>query len=312
MNITIRQAHPEDYPALIDIYNAQNEPHHQLTEDELRSSTDRSYGKIHYRRLSAVVDGEVVGTGQFGERPGDNSPGKYWAWFFVRDDYRNRGVDTALWDEALSLLSDTNPVSLWTCVREDFVPAAGYLRERSYREQFRSWGANLDLAKFDPDRFQYYRDALPKRGIHLRSFDELATDPRRDEKIAALQAELEEEAPYCEPIIAKRHPTINDSSTLLESLVVGVSDDDYIGMASLFDQPGFPNVAGSGLTGVKEGFRNLGVATALKAKTVNWAKGKGYAEVNAGGAGVNVAILKVNRRIGFDVEPAWVTYARFL
>lgn len=312
MSITIRTVRPEDYPALTDIYNSQNEPHHHLTEHELRESDRRANERVFYRRLIALVNGEVVGTGQFGERPSDNPPGKYWAWFFVRSDYQNKGVDTALWDEALSLLGEREPASLWTNVREDFVASAGYLRDRAYQEQFRSWGANLDLSKFDAGEFKHYTDRLSSHGIELHTYEELASDPRRDEKLVALQVEVEQDAPHFEPIIPKRNPTVKDRDTLLDSVIVAVRGNEYLGMASLLKPRRFSSVPGSGFTGVKASYRNLGVATALKALAATRAQRQGYSEVNAGGAGANNAILKVNQRLGFATEPAWITYAKFL
>jgi hypothetical protein len=33
---------------------------------------------------------------------------------------------------------------VWTCIREDFVPIAGFRHER-FDARFRSWGAHLDV-----------------------------------------------------------------------------------------------------------------------------------------------------------------------
>lgn len=192
------------------------------------------------------------------------------------------------------------------------MPAAGYLSDRSYEEQFRSWGANLDLAVFNPSAFGSIAEAVAQQGIELRKYADLDTDAAREEKLAALQAELEDDAPHHEPIIPRRHPTPQHPRMLLDSFVVAVHEGQYIGMASLIGQPRFPAVPGSGLVGVKREFRSRGLGTALIASTSTWAKEQGYEEVNAGGAGVNTPVLKVIRRIGFDVEPAWITFARFL
>ena len=312
MKYKIRPLQAEDYPEVIEIYNSQNEPHHQLSEAELRGAHARAGERNFHRVLGAVDDGELVAMGQFGERPGDNPPGKFWAWFFVREDRVGTGADTTLFDAALEQLADRQPTSVWTCVREDFVPAAAYLSERAYEEQFRSWGASLDLAEFVPVEFGGYENALTQRGIELRTYAELATDPDRDARLAALQSELEDHAPHCEPIIPKRHPAPHHPKMLLDSYVVAVHKGAYVGLASLTNQPRFPTVAGSGLTGVKREYRNQGIGTALLAHTSTWAKERGYEEVNGGGAGVNAPMLKAIRRIGFDVEPAWVTLAKFL
>ena len=285
MNHQIRPLIAEDYPAVTRIYNAQNEPHHQTTEQELRSSYERAQERSFFRLLTAVQDGDVSAYGQFGERAGDNPPGKYWAWFFVRPDRVGQGADTALHDAAVDILADRDPKSLWTCIREDFVPAASYLGERDYEEQFRSWGANLDLAGFDPAAFQPYRSALAERGIELelgdiaselRTYAELVSDPQRDAKLAELQAELEEDAPHHEPIIPKNHPTPQHPKVLLDSYVVAVDGDRYVGLASLTGQKDWPTVPGSGLTGVRREYRGQGIGTALLAHTSTWAKEQGY------------------------------------
>lgn len=312
MNHQIRPLIAEDYPAVTRIYNAQNEPHHQTTEQELRGSYERAQQRSYFRLLTAVEDGEVGAYAQFGERAGDNPPGKYWAWFFVHPDRVGQGLDTALYDAALETLADRDPKSLWTCIREDFVPAAAYLGERGYEEQFRSWGASLNLADFDPAAFRHYTSALAERGISLRTYAELATDPQRDAKLAELQFELEEDAPHHEPIIPKRHPEPQDPAVLPGSYVVAVDGGRYVGLASLTRQNDWPTVAGSGLTGVRREYRGQGIGTALLAHTSTWAKEQGYEEVNGGGAGENSPMLKVIRRIGFEVEPAWITFAKFL
>ncbi len=186
MRFAIRPLQAEDYPATTEIYNGQNEPDHHVTNEELQRSDTRASERIFYRVLSAVQDGEIIARGQVGERPDDDRPGSYWAWFFVREDHRGKGVDSALFDAALDLLAERDPHSLWTCAREDFVPAAAYLRERGYEEQFRSWGAHLDLTRFRSEAFVGYWNALAPLGIALRSYADLTLDLDRDDKLAGL------------------------------------------------------------------------------------------------------------------------------
>lgn len=312
LSYTIRPLRPEDYPATTEIYNAQNEPHHQLTTDELRQADRRALARGSYHLLTGTSDGKVIARGQVGVRADDDAPGKFWAWFFVHNDHVGRGADTAMYDAALELLADHEPKSLWTCIREDFVPRAAYLADKDYEEQFRSWGAHLELGSFDAGPFRHYADALIPLGIELVSYAQLDEDPDRNRKLADLQAELEDDAPHNEPIIPKNHPTPQDPATGLDSFVVAVHGAEYVGMASLTRQQHFPDVPGSGLVGVRRAYRNQGIGTALVAHTSAWAKTQGFEEVNMGGGGANAPMLKVIRRLGFDVEPAWVTFAKFL
>lgn len=312
MIYTIRPFQAEDYPAATRIYNAQNEPHHQITEQELRRSYERAQERSFVRLLTAVADDEVIATGEIGERIGDNPPGKFWGWFHVREDHQGTGVDSALFDATLKLLAGRAAESIWTCIRQDFVPAAAYLEEREFQEQFRSWGASLNLDSFESSAYLDNLERLAELGIRLRTFTDLSSDPARDKKIAALQAELEEDAPHYEPIIPKRHPRPHDPETLTGSYVVAEHSGTYIGLAGLTEQQRSPTDTGAGLVGVKRQYRGQGVGTALLAHTATWAKERGYEEVTGGGAGTNTAMLKTIARVGFDVEPAWITFAKFL
>ncbi len=57
-------------------------------------------------------------------------------------------------------------------------------------------------------------------------------------------------------------------------------------------------------------YRGRGVGTALKARAAAWAKAGGYRTLNAGGAGANTPMLELNKRLGFDIEPAWLTWVK--
>ena len=276
--------------------------------DARRNPADRLFA-----RLTAEADGEVVGTGYYAHRSDDNAPDKFWVGFHVRADHQNRGVDTAMFDAALSALEPHRPRSLWTVVREDFVPVAGYLDDRNFEEAFRSWGGDLDLETFDPSRFAALESRLQGEGIHIHTFAELAGDAGRDRKLLELHKRLEEDAPHFEPTIPKVHPDFRDPDTLLESYVVAVHDEAYIGLASLHTvdlQLEADTVLGCGLTGVSRPYRGRGVGAVLKARAAAWAKGQGYHALNAGGAGANTPMPKLNRRLGFDIEPAWLTLLR--
>ena len=319
----VRPFLPEDYPAAASIQNAQNEPHHQTTAEKMRerdarfapatdstadSAADSSPARP-FARLTAEADGEVVGTGYYVRRPDDDTPGRIWVGFHVRADYQNKGVDTAMFDAALAALKPHHPASLWTTVRSDFVPLAGYLADRGFEEAFRSWGGDLDLITFDPARFAALEPKLRAEGIHIRTFAELAGDAARGPELLELHQSLEEDAPHFEPVIPKEHPDFRDPDTLLESYVVAVRGEDYVGLASLHKTDD-EAVLGCGLTGVSRPYRGRGVGTALMARAAAWAKREGYRTLNTGGAGDNTPVLALNRRLGFDIEPAWLTFVK--
>ncbi len=305
-----RSPRPDDYPAVASIHNAQNEPDFHATPerlfagDEFSAEHDRAF-----RRYVAEMDGAVIATGDLRSTwAGETHPGRYWTLLCVREDHRHQGLDVRMLHHAIR--DAPEPVrEVWTCIREDFVPAAGFLEPEGFIEQFRSWGAHLDLSAFDPARFEPLVSKLERDGIRLVRYHDVAGDPERDRRLVELQRELEEDALAFEPIIPRTHDDVTSPDTLLDATVVAVAPDGrYVGLASLVGDAAGKHL-GCGFTGVAHAYRNRGIATALEARVAQIAKGMGCVALNTGGGGVDTAMQRVNRKLGFEIEPAWITFA---
>ena len=309
MTPIIRSAQPDDYPAIASIHNAQNEPDFHATPERLRAGDALSAEHDPaFRRYVAEKAGTVVATGDLRTTwAGETHPGRYWTLLCVREDLRHQGFDVHLLDHAVREAPE--PVrEVWTCIREDFVPAAGFLEPEGFIERFRSWGAHLDLSVFDPTRLDPLVRELERDGIRLAAYHDLAGDPDRDRRLVDLQRELEEDVLAFEPVVPRRHADVTSPDTLLDATVVAVAPvGHYVGIASLVGNAGSEHL-GCGFTGVARPYRNRGIATALKARVAQIAKGTGCVALNAGG-GVDTPILRVNRKLGFEIEPAWITLA---
>lgn len=75
--------------------------------------------------------------------------------------------------------------------------------------------------------------------------------------------------------------------------------------------PGGHEVGSEG-TVTHRDWRGRGLATALGAHTLAWAKGEGYAHAGTGGTVLNLPMLRVNTRLGYRVERMWITWERTL
>ena len=125
-------------------------------------------------------------------------PGRYWTPLHVSEGHRHRGVDVNMLHYAIREAPE--PVcELRTCIREDFVPAAGFLEPERFEERFRSWGAHLALGTFDSIRFAPLVHELAQSGIRLVGYHDRAVDPERDRRLVALQHTGEEDALALEP-----------------------------------------------------------------------------------------------------------------
>ncbi len=303
----IRSIAEQDYPQAAKVHNAQNEPHFQITPEQMQCSDKiKRRSDPHYRRYVAEKDGEVIATGYLTTNwAGTTVSGRTWTGIVTRADHRNTGVDTRVLEYALTHFN-LSAKEVWSCVREDFVPMSGYLE--GFTEQFRSFGGELNLSQFDATEFSPLTERLEAEGVAIKPFPDLLGDAERDEKLLALHAETEADAPYHEPIIPKHHPDIHSPEINRSSIFVAVHNEQYVGYAGLeVDDRTTTAIA---FLGVSRAYRNRGIGTVLGALVAEFAQSRGYTELNAGGgAKENASTQYVLRKLGFEIEPDWVTFA---
>ena len=307
LTLLIRRITSEDYPQATDIHNAQNEPHWQTTPEQMQRSDEvKRRSDPHYRRYVAE-EGGVVATGYLTPTwAGTTVAGRVWTGIFTRAQYRNKGVDTRLLEHALTH-SSLSVQEVWSCVRSDFVPMSGYLT--GFGERFRSFGAELDLSRVDITQFVPLVKRLETKGVIIKPYADLSDDSERDEKLLALHAKTEADAPHHEPIIPQRHLDICSAKTDQSSVFVAVHNGRYVGYVGL--EKSDSDKAGLSFLGVSRPYRNQGVGTGLGARVTRHAKSK-YTKLGTGGAKENVATQCVLRKLGFEIEPEWMTFSKTL
>lgn len=314
MQVSVRLAESADYPEITTILNSTNDDGHQVAAGALERLDERwVQHDATFRRVVGYTGGVPAATGFVCATWGDvTEPLRFWVSIAVHPATAPDGADS----EVLDFLLDTvdAPVrEVWTCIREDHARHVTFLDRRGFVERFRSWGAHLDLRSFDARRWTESFDRVSAEGIRLVPYPELHADVDRDQKLSVLQDALEHDVEHFDPIVPRRESDIVGPETIHEALIVAIAPDgSYVGLACLLGSPTDASIA-CGLTGVLRAYRNRGIATALKVRTAEIAQGWGAAELNTGGGGgADAAIVRLNRAVGFDVEPPWITYAKVL
>ena len=301
-----RQPTADDYTAVSAIHNAQNEPDFHYTPEQLKRLDLKLKGQDpFYRRYVAVLGDEVIATGYLRhDWGGMRYPERYWVGLYVRADHRNQGVDTQMLHHTLK---DLEPPAkeVWTVIREDFVKPAGFVRDENFLEQGRTWGAHLDLKAFDVNKFRELKAELEAEGISFLPYATL-DDPAKHTKVQALHAEAKRDMPLFEPVATAEFDDVEDEATLPEAVIVAVKDGEIVGVGGV-DRGN--QMLHSGLTAVTASYRYRGIGRVLKALSADATKRLGHTHINSGGAGTDTPILRVNRALGFDIEPAWLTLA---
>jgi GNAT superfamily N-acetyltransferase len=92
-----------------------------------------------------------------------------------------------------------------------------------------------------------------------------------------------------------------------EATFVAIADDEVVAYAKLSLSRARPTVAMHDITGVRRAWRGRGIAGALKAAEIAWAKENGYERLETRNEERNEPIRRLNERYGYVVTPGSVT-----
>jgi len=92
-----------------------------------------------------------------------------------------------------------------------------------------------------------------------------------------------------------------------EATFVAYAGDEVVGYAKLSLSLARATVPMHDITGVKRAWRGRGIAGALKAAEIAWAKQAGYERLETQNEERNEPIRRLNERHGYVVEPGSVT-----
>jgi GNAT superfamily N-acetyltransferase len=291
----IRHAQPSDYAAIARLHNANNEPHFQSTAERLEA---RDAKNEHQPRLVAVLGDQIIGTAE--------------CWYWLEPNAYRIGIyaEDAAISQALQAeleRSATKTKRFLTTIRADFFKHAHYL-ECGFNEVFRSFGANLEPAQFEPQDFADLEPALLKRGIRIVPRSEWLAE-NADSQLEAIQLEANADIPGYEPVVSMQIDFRN--RTMPEPFWVALQGDQCVGFSSLDGKPGQP-VIHFDASGIPRSHRRQGIGLALAARAMSWAKTRGFLEVNDGGAKSHTGHVRILERLGFEFEPDWVTFEKTL
>ena len=152
---------------------------------------------------------------------------------------------------------------------------------------------------------------LEAQGIHLLTASELALkDPDNwRAQLHALFSEVRLDVPRSEPptpisLSQFLAQVLDDEDFIPDAYFLAeTAQDGLIGLSDLYLTSASPDLL-IGLSGVRRSWRRRGVATALKLRSLAYARQRGVGRVWTDNESGNTAILSINDRMGFVRESA--------
>jgi GNAT superfamily N-acetyltransferase len=280
-------------------FDAQRDPARPLRREAVRHGDDP-------QRLVAVVEWSL--------HPQLADPDRFQLSVAVDPAHGGRGLGTALLQRALSALPADRPIRVECETSEDRPWAVRLLDRHGFRQTLRSVTSELELARFDPDAFGEAARQVEARGLRLRPLGrDGALDERLLRSLHALQAAVVRDVPGVDaemgvPFEIWRAAYRDNPDLLPEAQLLALDGDAVVGMTQLWASQATDQLLFTGFTGVVRSHRRLGLATALKVRSLAWCRGLRTTagpppRVRTSNAETN-PMLGINLRLGFVERPA--------
>jgi mycothiol synthase len=272
-------------------------PEQALTLDERR----QIFAQLpRNRTFLAYEDGTPVGTSSGLIHPGSPHPN---CRNLVLPEARGRGIGSALYAAVSSWAADEGAKLLEA--RANGADPAGieFALHRGFEEVSREIEAVLGLEGIEPPAI------APPEGIRITPWSER---PELARGLYEVYAEATPDIPGNEDEVETYDEWLalhmQGPGDRADATFVAVAGDKVVGFAKLSLTEAQPDVAYHDLTGVKRAWRGRGVARALKARQIAWAKSAGYKRLSANNEERNAPIRRLNERFGYRPGSALILF----
>jgi mycothiol synthase len=243
--------------------------------------------------LVAEEDGTIVGVARtFFESRRPNP----WVHIWVPPAKRRRGIGSALFADASAWARSKDYAGFEAWVREDAEESIAFAGGLGFEETGRERGLTLDLTAIKAPAVQ------PPAGIELTTWaerPEVAPGLHQVWAEAAVDMPGEEDE-VVEPFEEWLRNDMQSAGDRAEGIFVALAGDEVVGYAKFHFSAAQPTTVYHDMTGVKRAWRGRGIASALKATQIRWAKENGYEELRTSNEERNAPIRKLNKRFGYQ------------
>lgn len=291
-------------------------PEYPFSPAEMRHE-DSTWDRAKHFLWRAVIDG--VGWVQLNHSSSAFVADTYWLDLGVIPAARRRGHGTALYEAALRIARERGAARLRGGTKESMPDGPAFLRRRGWVETKRDWESRLSLKEFDRSRFAGARDRVTSQGVRISTLaDELARDPDAARRAFELHAAARRDVPSPDPPTPQDETTwrrrrLEGPNALPEAFFLAIdADGRYLAMSELERSDDDPTFLWQGFTGVLREARGRGLAMALKLETVEYGLARGIDHIKTWNDQSNRPMLRINEALGFEKQPAWITFHKDL
>lgn len=214
----------------------------------------------------------------------------------VAAKHRRQGIGAALYDRVEHFARQRRCRLLYTAyIETPDAPAAPFLRKRGFEPLEWFYPSYLDVAAFDPARFDAAIRHTEAQGICLLTYAEVEDTSQNRTKLYELEQTAHTSQPFIEvePYVPTPYAEWESEFVQRDKTAIFLAiapDDTFVGVVTGLEWY---------FTGVHPEWCGKGVATALKVLCISEAKERGIVRMETENHSHNAAMLAVNRKLGF-------------
>ncbi|WP_412029072.1 GNAT family N-acetyltransferase [Deinococcus yunweiensis] len=311
MPVHLRAFTPRDLAALRGFHG-----HDQMAPvvDRVLTDEEDAPGDDALQRVVAEVGGEAVGYG-YVARSAWHPEGSVQGEVVVPQAFRGKGVGSALAARLMTHAAHLDATSLTTWVSGREPAFERFAVRRGFEVVQRFVTMTLNVAASGDLETEHAIGRAQQRGVSLFTFEDMGRTLEARQKLYDLNRRL---APLL-PGNGEEFPTFEEYGREIldaewfrpEGQLIAAEGERWVGLAGLgFYEDG--QRLHHEFTAVDPAFQGRGIALALKAWSLQLARAWGVREIRTGNDASNTAIIALNCRLGYHLEPGVVKLRRTL
>jgi len=301
-----------DYEAMSRLHTA-NSPEFPSTPKQERF-WDQGLAAPHILNEKWVVEeretGKVVAVATLNHSPFAYDPTKFWVGVLVDPAHRRHGVGRALAGLLEAEADAHRATCFWAVVRKDDARSLAFARQQGFGEVRTTWMSILDLSGVPVTSGSDHLAALEHEGIRFTTLaEEGVARPEVRQRIFELLTEAARDVPrmgdYTPITFEQFVRELEGPGTIPEGYFLARYGEAYIGLTNLERDLSQNDSLIVGFTATRAAYRNRGIASELKRKALEYARGRGVRYLRTFNDSLNHPIWAINERMGFRRTVEW-------
>lgn len=259
--------------------------------------------------------GTVVAVASMSHSPFSFHPHKFWTYVVVDPRCRGQGIGRTLSSLLDSEAASHRAVAFWAGVRSDDPRSLSFVRRLGFVEKRRVWMSTLDLSRSDLPSLPDRTESLERAGIRFTTL--AAEGPERPEvrrRVFDLLSEASRDVPrmgeYTPISFEQFVGEFASPGFLPEGFFLAVEGETYVGLSNFQQSLAEKDGLRVGFTGTRAAYRGRGIASELKRRAYEFARGRGVRYLRTMNDSLNRSIWAINEKQGFRHTVEYVDFER--